>query len=163
MPIQVVDMTTLLNISGISSGSEVNVTTENFDMYETYVWGKGGKGDICIFTHRGTGKQIPFKKKNRRRVELNIFTLIIVWHLWIHVSSDRHTQTSPVGELRSELGIVLAKIQLKSKQNGYIPNEKTVNTNGIEWTVCVLVLLKIRTDTTMTHQPHKGWLSWCCV
>jgi len=29
MPIQVVDMTTLLNISGISSGSEVNVTTEN--------------------------------------------------------------------------------------------------------------------------------------
>jgi hypothetical protein len=97
-------------------------------------------------------------------VELNIFTLIIVWHLWIHVSSDRHTQTSPVGELRSELGIVLAKIQLKSKQNGYIPNEKTVNTNGIEWTVCVLVLLKIRTDTTMAEASlQRGWLSWCCV
>jgi len=62
MPIQVVDMTTLLNISGISSGSEVNVTTENCmkPMFE----GKVERGDICIFTHRGTGKQIPFKKKN---------------------------------------------------------------------------------------------------
>ena len=162
MPIQVVEMTTLLKISGISS--EVNVTTEIFNRSNLSLRERWRMGGICIFTHRGTGKQIPFKKKNRRRVELNIFTLIIVWHLWIHVSSDRHTQTSPVGELRSELGIVLAKIQLKSKQNGYIPNEKTVNTNGIEWTVCVLVLLKIRTDTTMAEASlQRGWLSWCCV
>lgn len=168
MPIQVVDMTTLLNISGISSGSEVNVI---FNMYQTYVWGKGGEWVAFAYLHTEERESKSLSKRKtggwwwaRKLRELNIFTLIIVWHLWIHVCSDRHTQTSPVGELRSELGIVLAKIQLKSKQNGYIPNEKTVNTNGIEWTVCVLVLLKIRTDTTMTAPtPQRGWLSWCCV
>jgi len=38
---------------------------------------------LHIYTERA-GKQIPFQKKNRRRAELrelNIFTLIIVWHL----------------------------------------------------------------------------------
>jgi hypothetical protein len=65
MPIQVVDMTTLLNISGISSGSEVNVI---FNMYQTCLRERWRMGGICIFTHRGTGKQIPFKKKNRRVV-----------------------------------------------------------------------------------------------
>jgi len=113
---------------------------------------------LHIYTERA-GKQIPFQKKNRRRAELrelNIFTLIIVWHLWIHVCSDRHTQTSPVGDLRSELGIVLAKIQLESKQNGSIPNEKTVNTNGIEWTVCVLVVENTDRHNNDGPTPQRG-------
>ena len=79
MPIQVVEMTTLLKISGISS--EVNVTTEIFNGSNLRLRERWRMGGISIFTHRGTGKQIPLKKKNRRRVELNIFTLIIVWHL----------------------------------------------------------------------------------
>jgi len=32
--------------------------------------GKEGKCGICIFTHRGTGKQIPFKKKNSGGAEV---------------------------------------------------------------------------------------------
>ena len=79
MPIQVVEMTTLLKISGISS--EVNVTTEIFNGSNLRLRERWRMGGISIFTHRGTGKQIPLKKKNRRRVELNIFTLIIVRHL----------------------------------------------------------------------------------
>ena len=32
--------------------------------------GKVGKGGICIFTYRGPGKQIPFKKENSGGAEV---------------------------------------------------------------------------------------------
>ena len=77
MPIQVVDMTTLLNISGISSGSEVNVTTENFDMYEYHTMkpmfeGKVERGTFAyLHTEERESKSLSKRKTVR---ELNIFT-----------------------------------------------------------------------------------------
>lgn len=128
-------MTTLLNISGISSGSEVNVTTEILKacikpMFE----GKVENGwHLHIYTQR-TGKASPFQKEKQQEGGTKYFYTLSLFGIceFTFVVTDTQTQISPVGELRSELGIVLAKIQLKSKQNGYIPNEKTVNTNGIE-------------------------------
>ena len=47
---------------------------DNRELYETYVWGKGGKGGhLHIYTQRD-GKANPFQKEKQRVRELNIFT-----------------------------------------------------------------------------------------
>jgi len=77
MPIQVVEMTTLLKISGISS--EVNVTTEIFNGSNLRLRERWRMGGICIFTHRGTGKQIPFKKENSAGTKYFYTSLFGIW------------------------------------------------------------------------------------